>query len=223
MAYVYRHIRLDKNQPFYIGIGSDNKFKRANATYKGDRNNIWYKIAAKSKYEVEILFNDLSWEQACEKEKEFIKLYGRKDLGTGVLANMTDGGEGVVGATHKRTKESIKKQSDTMKKRMQEDPEFKAMHINNLRKGSKKRKYGLESEETKKKKSDSHKILYGLGITNFIVGANKKKVFCIKTGKVWESAAKCALENEMKRQYLTKLLNGTIKTNKSNFRYYGNE
>lgn len=23
MAYVYRHIRLDKNEPFYIGIGKD--------------------------------------------------------------------------------------------------------------------------------------------------------------------------------------------------------
>ena len=32
MAYIYRHIRLDKNEPFYIGIGSDveGKYKRAN-------------------------------------------------------------------------------------------------------------------------------------------------------------------------------------------------
>ena len=29
MAYVYRHIRLDKNEPFYIGIGSDKEYKRA--------------------------------------------------------------------------------------------------------------------------------------------------------------------------------------------------
>jgi hypothetical protein len=29
MAYVYRHIRLDKNEPFYIGIGSGGyTFKR---------------------------------------------------------------------------------------------------------------------------------------------------------------------------------------------------
>jgi hypothetical protein len=27
MAYIYRHIRLDKNEPFYIGIGSDDKGK----------------------------------------------------------------------------------------------------------------------------------------------------------------------------------------------------
>jgi hypothetical protein len=29
MAYLYRHIRLDKNEPFYIGIGSDKQYKRA--------------------------------------------------------------------------------------------------------------------------------------------------------------------------------------------------
>lgn len=29
MAYVYRHIRLDKNEPFYIGIGSDINYQRA--------------------------------------------------------------------------------------------------------------------------------------------------------------------------------------------------
>ena len=29
MAYVYRHIRLDKNEPFYIGIGSDANYSRS--------------------------------------------------------------------------------------------------------------------------------------------------------------------------------------------------
>lgn len=28
MAYLYRHIRLDKNEPFYIGIGSDSNYNR---------------------------------------------------------------------------------------------------------------------------------------------------------------------------------------------------
>ena len=31
MAYVYQHVRLDTNEPFYIGIGSDDKnYQRAN-------------------------------------------------------------------------------------------------------------------------------------------------------------------------------------------------
>ena len=29
MAYLYRHIRLDTNEIFYIGIGSDINYKRA--------------------------------------------------------------------------------------------------------------------------------------------------------------------------------------------------
>jgi hypothetical protein len=107
MPYVYRHIRLDKNEPFYIGIGSDTYYKRANN--KTRRNKIWKDIVSKSNYEVEILFDNLTWEEACEKEKEFILLYGRKDIGTGILSNLTDGGEGILG--NKRTQDFINKRS----------------------------------------------------------------------------------------------------------------
>jgi len=118
---VYRHIRLDKNEPFYIGIS--NNLKRPYS--KRGRNNIWNKIINKTDYEVEILFDDLTWEEAQEKEKEFIKLYGRIDIKTGVLANLTDGGEGTQGILiteetrnrmslsqtgNKRSEESILKQ-----------------------------------------------------------------------------------------------------------------
>lgn len=95
MAYVYRHIRLDKNEVFYIGIGSDENYERA-STPK-NRNRYWHNIVNKTPYEVEIILDELTWEEACEKEKEFIKLYGRKDLKEGTLVNMTDGGEGAVG------------------------------------------------------------------------------------------------------------------------------
>ena len=94
MAYVYRHIRLDKNQPFYIGIGSDENYYRSNS--KSDRNTYWKRIVAKTDYDIDIILDDLTWEDACEKEKEFIKLYGRFQFG-GLLCNMTDGGEGGLG------------------------------------------------------------------------------------------------------------------------------
>lgn len=107
MAYIYRHIRLDKNEPFYIGIGSDegttekNDYVRARASWC--RNTVWERITQKTKYRVEIMLHDISWEEACEKEIFFIKLYGRKDLGNGSLCNLTDGGEGAYG--YKRSKE----------------------------------------------------------------------------------------------------------------------
>lgn len=97
MAYVYRHIRLDKNQPFYIGIGSDKSYKRAYENKPDRRNNIWNKIFNKTSIDVEIILDDLTWEDACKKEIEFISLYGRMNNGTGILCNLTDGGEGTFG------------------------------------------------------------------------------------------------------------------------------
>lgn len=95
MAYIYRHIRLDKNEPFYIGIGSDEKYKRAFC--KQGRNAHWKNIISKFEYEVDIMVTGLTWEEACLKEKEFILLYGREDLGLGTLTNKTFGGDGVSG------------------------------------------------------------------------------------------------------------------------------
>jgi hypothetical protein len=93
LAYVYRHIRTDKNQPFYIGVGlRDNGYKRAYQRCKDKRSEHWRNIA-KNGYEVEILLDDLTDDQAFQKEIEFIALYGRSDIGTGILCNKTDGGD----------------------------------------------------------------------------------------------------------------------------------
>ena len=95
MAYFYRHIRLDKNEPFYIGIGSDINYQRAYNYQR--RTKYWKNITNKTQYKVEILLDNLTWDEACNKEIEFIKLYGRVDLNGGSLVNMTDGGEGQYG------------------------------------------------------------------------------------------------------------------------------
>lgn len=148
MAVVYRHIRLDKNEPFYIGI-SNNDEKRPYS--KHSRNNYWRHIVNITDYEIDILFDDLSWEDACEKEKEFIKLYGRKDLGTGTLVNMTDGGEGKVG--YKHSEETLKKISDNCKgKRLGHT--YTDDVIEKIRKGNQGK---IVSDDTKKKQSEAKK------------------------------------------------------------------
>jgi len=91
MAYIYKHFRKDTNEVFYIGIA---KTKRR-ITSHTNRNPHWLHIVNKVGFEFEIIESDLSWEDACEKEKYWIKYYGRNDLNEGTLVNMTDGGDGV--------------------------------------------------------------------------------------------------------------------------------
>lgn len=108
MAYVYRHIRLDNNQPFYIGIGDDNTYERAYS--KHNRNNYWNNIVSKYGYRVDILIDDIEYDFAIDKEIEFISMYGRVDIKTGILCNLTDGGEGHKGIV--RSKETLLKFSN---------------------------------------------------------------------------------------------------------------
>lgn len=90
MAIVYQHRRKDTNEIFYIGIG-----KNTNRAYnKYSRSKVWKDVVFKTDYIVEILYNNLSWDEACLKEIQLIKLYGRKDLNLGTLVNLTDGGSG---------------------------------------------------------------------------------------------------------------------------------
>lgn len=103
--YVYRHIRVDKNEPFYIGIGTKSKqdlkygyYGRASA--KHIDNNIWLKIIAKTEWRWEILLESDNRKFISEKEKEFILLYGRKCDNSGTLANLTLGGEENHGYKH---------------------------------------------------------------------------------------------------------------------------
>lgn len=97
--YVYRHIRVDTNEPFYVGLGTkephfnswETEYRRA---FSLRRNPFWERVSEKTDYEVEILFESDSYEEVKQKEIEFIKLYGRRDKGLGPLTNLTDGGDG---------------------------------------------------------------------------------------------------------------------------------
>lgn len=141
MAIVYSHTRLDNDTIFYIGIG--NEYKRAYS--KHSRNSYWNNIVSKADYKVNILFENLTWDEACKKEVELISLYGRKDLKKGLLANLTDGGDGVKG----HSQETIDKITKVHKGRIQSEKEI--LKRVNSRKGY------FHSAETKKKMSSSAK------------------------------------------------------------------
>jgi len=102
--YLYRHIRNDKNEVFYVGIGTkyeDNYRKYSNEYLRAfshkNRNKYWKNIINQTDYEVEILLESDDYEFIKQKEIEFIVLYGRRNLGKGTLVNFTDGGQGVTG------------------------------------------------------------------------------------------------------------------------------
>ena len=169
MAYVYRHIRLDKNEPFYIGIGSDSNYKRARD--KKNRNVIWHRIVSKTNYEVEILLDDLTWEEANEKEIEFINLYGRSNIKKGCLCNLTDGGGGTLGivmSEETRRKMSQKVFTEETRRKISKAnsgegnafygkplPEYIRIKLSESQKGEKSSWWGRKhTEETKKKMSE---------------------------------------------------------------------
>ena len=102
---VYRHRRLDTNKIFYIGIGS---LHRAYSKCPSKRNKIWNGITSRTNYEIEILAENLDLEIAFELEIFLIEMYGRINLNTGTLCNLTNGGDGSKGCSpSKETREKI--------------------------------------------------------------------------------------------------------------------
>lgn len=90
--YVYLHIKLDTGEPFYVGKGSGTR-----AYSKRNRSIWWKRILNKHGFDVILLEEDLTEDQAFDREIYWIKRIGRKDLKQGSLVNMTDGGEGKSG------------------------------------------------------------------------------------------------------------------------------
>jgi hypothetical protein len=83
--YVYAYLRKD-GTPYYIGKG------------KGRRHIAEHKVVVPTEStRIIFLAQNLNEFDAFELEKYYIQHYGRKDLGTGILRNLTDGGEGASG------------------------------------------------------------------------------------------------------------------------------
>jgi hypothetical protein len=143
MAYLYRHIRLDKNVPFYVGIGDDKEGLYKRAFTRTSRNVYWRNIVKVTDYDVEILLDNLSWKDACEKEKEFISIYKKYTEG-GTLTNIADGGQGGF-----LSEEINEKRRNTLKGHFVS--EITKQKIANSKIGKKL------PESTKEKMSQSHK------------------------------------------------------------------
>ena len=135
--YTYAYLREDRT-PYYIGKGKGER------VYKKSKNDI---RPPKDKSRILILKNNLSEEEAFNHEKYMISIFGRKDLGTGILHNRTDGGEGSSGVL--QTEETKLKRSNALKGIPR--PEDVKVKIGEKNKGR------TQSQEVRDKIRETHK------------------------------------------------------------------
>ena len=102
--YTYAYLREDKT-PYYIGKGSWRRIYENKGRPCGRPKDISRVIFLKQ---------NLTEEEAFRHEIYMIAVFGRIDLGTGILRNMSDGGEGASGMVH--SEEIRKKISESTRK-----------------------------------------------------------------------------------------------------------
>lgn len=232
-GYVYRHVRLDTNEPFYIGASCPtyDKYKRRSRD-RTDREKEWLEIYNSTEIRVDILFDNLSEEEMYEKEIEFISLYGRVDLGTGTLVNKNNGGKQGLGQIvtdeHKQkiseklkgrvfSEEHKEKIAKSLTGRIRSEEERKSMSI-----GQRNKK--PDTEETKMRKSKAvignKNPFYGKTHSKETLAKMSKQIIDLATGKIYVSIKLACEELELSYGMTKRKLSGKIK-NDTTLKYYG--
>ena len=121
--YVYAYLRSKdskngpKGSPYYVGKGKDRRVYDRNHSITTPRDRRMILFLAKNMNET----------NAHQAEMLFIHLYGRLDLGTGCLYNLTDGGDGASGNI--RSEETIRKQRESMRRKDINDKEISRLYF----------------------------------------------------------------------------------------------
>jgi hypothetical protein len=192
MYYVYAHYRKTDDLIFYVGVAKSKK----RFLSKYSRNNFWKNIVEKHGFYYKILIESDIWEECLNEEIKLIKHYGRIDLKTGVLCNMTDGGEGCFNLSSE-SKDKISHKLKGLKR----DSEY----VEKVRLRMKGKKL---SDETKSKISKKHKQVD----KSYLIGrelsdetkkriSESKKGKSIGVGKILSKEHKKAISNGFKPKF----------------------
>ena len=192
--YTYAYLRED-GTPYYIGKGSGNRaFKRNSHERK-----------CPPPERILILKRNLTEEEAFRHERYMISLFGREDLGTGILHNFSDGGEGASGV--KRSEETRQKMADA--KRGENNPMKRpevAEKMAAKRRGkpnpeqAERMRGKTQSDETKQKRSKALKLFYSEN-PSASKGAKRPQTSAkLKGRKLSEETRRKMSEAHLKRQ-----------------------
>ena len=220
MYIVYQH-KNKINGKNYIGITMQEPEKRwgiNGCNYKSSPH--FYSAIQKygwDNFEHNILFTNLTKEEACLKEQELIKQFNSMNRKFGY--NSTSGGDAFV--MNEETRQKITQSmignknnlghpcSEEKKKKIskaQKGREFTEEHKQKLSEAAKNRHVPC-SEEKKQKLSQNY--------------PNKKKVYCEELDRIFDSVQQCSKELEIPATNISKLCGGRGKTLKGyHLRYY---
>lgn len=219
MYTVYQH-KNKINGKVYIGITSQKPEQRwgsQGCNYKSSPH--FYSAIQKygwDNFEHNILFTELTKEQACLKEQELIKEYNSMNREFGY--NSTSGGD--IFTMNEETKQKISQAmmgnqnnlghpcSEEKKKKIsnaQKGREFTEEHKQKLSEAAKNRHVPCSEEKKQNLKEKSH----------------KKPVYCEELDKIFESVQECGRQLGIPATNISKLCNGRGKTLKGyHLRYY---
>lgn len=200
--YVYLYLREDKT-PYYVGKG---KNKRAWRKLKGE-------VCPPEDHARIIIFeHSLTEPVAYDLESKLVIQYGRKDIGTGILRNRTDGGKGPSSADLRNRwlnpdsayhSQSWRDKNSTAKSKQWSDPTSTYNSLEYRKKLSESISKGKLTPEARKRNADARSIIVWIAIDPSGIEYRFKNLnqFC--------------RENNLNKTIMSNIANGHGKT------YYG--